>query len=106
MQSIVLTDCHNRVFTTTANKFDLTNAQLRVMLCALGNEKGPCKGDSGGPYTYINNNQHVLVINWLTSYTCFRFFTLFALIRLVSLVGRSLVRTTACLLYTSPSPRD
>merc|ERR1719187_323590 len=31
------------------------------MLCALGNEKGPCTGDSGGPYSFINHNQHVLV---------------------------------------------
>ena len=55
------------MFATTSPAYNLTDDQLGIMLCALGTEKGPCKGDSGGPYSFINHGQHVLVNNSLVS---------------------------------------
>ena len=54
-------DCRKRVLETTSPPYNLTDDQLFTMLCALGTEKGPCKGDVGGPYSFVNNTQHVLV---------------------------------------------
>ena len=60
---MLVSDCRQRVFDTTVSAYNLTDDQLAIMLCALGNQKGPCKGDSGGPYSLINHGQHVLVNN-------------------------------------------
>ena len=61
MKTTTDSDCRKRVFETTSPPFDLSEDELDTMLSALGTEEGPCKGDSGGPYTYINQNRHFLV---------------------------------------------